>query len=223
MRPNLPAPRELAVLGAGAGVGALGLLPGAAGAGDATTLLGWLALCAAAVGALVAARGRATFPSGLAVPAAWTALLFLVNGAARRDALATPGWAACALGGLFALGWALGARSSAPARTAGLLVFLALVSSGAALGFGLLAGGAELAPRHPSAARWLLELSPLVLVQECAGRDWTHAHPELYARAGVEWFQRRPYAGNLAGPVVLVVGCALAWLARAFRPAPRVR
>ncbi len=225
MRLTLPAAPELARLGAGVLGGALGLLGGAAGAGDAPTLLAWLALSAPALGALCAARGPALFPFGLMVPTAWAGLLLLANASGHGPAreLATPLWAACALGGLFALGWALGGRSAAPVHTAGLLLLAALALSGAALGFGVLVGGAELAPRHPGAARWLVELSPLVLVQECAGRDWTHAQPEFYARSGVEWFQRRPYAGNLAGPVVLVVGCALAWLARAFRPAPRVR
>jgi len=60
----------------------------------------------------------------------------------------------------------------------------------------------------------LLELSPLVLIFDCAGWDWTHAQDEVYRHAGVEWFQRRSFAGNLAGPSVLVVGCLLALLVR---------
>jgi hypothetical protein len=87
--------------------------------------------------------------------------------------------------------------------------------AGAAVGFGLLAGGAEVARTHPRAAAWLLDLSPLVLVFDCAGWDWVHAQPEVYAAAGIEWFARRPHPGNLAGPAVLVVGCALAALPRA--------
>ena len=213
-------PRERRVwLGACAGAGALGWLPGAAGAGDPVTLLGWLALAAPAAGAACGASGVALLP-GLGVPAAWTLLLVLTN-AASHSPLPAPLWAACVLGGVFAGGWALGRRSREPARAAGIALFLALLLAGAPLGFGLTAGGAELARAHPVAAGRLLDVSPLVLAFECAGRDWTHAQPEVYARAGVEWFQRRPWPGNLAGPAVLVVGCALAWLARAPRAAAR--
>jgi hypothetical protein len=217
-----PERTQLATLVACAAAGALGLLPGAGGAGDPVTLLGWLTLAAPAAGALCGAGGLALFPFGLAVPGAWVMLLVLALASARVE-LATPVWAACVLGGLFAAGWALGRRSRAPLRSAGALLLLGLVLTGAALGFGLLAGGAELARTHPGAAARLLDLSPLVLVFDCAGWDWTHAQPEVYARAGVEWFQRRPYRGNLAGPAVLVVGCALAWLARASRPSARPR
>ncbi len=214
-----PDRNQLATLVACALAGAFGLLPGAAGARDPVTLLGWLALLAPVAGALCAARGPGLFPFGLAVPAAWILMLVFAL-AEARVALATPSFAACALGGLFAAGWALGRRARMPLRAAGFLFLLGLVLAGAASGAGLLAGGAELARIHPAAAGWLLDLSPLVLVFDCAGWDWTHAQPEVYARSGVEWFQRHPYRGNLAGPAVLVVGCALARLARAPRPAP---
>jgi hypothetical protein len=88
----------------------------------------------------------------------------------------------------------------------------------AALGLGLSAGPPELAREHPRLARALFEVSPLTLVFDCAGWDWAHAQPEVYARAGIEWFQRRPHPGSLAGPAVLVVGLGLSWITRARRP-----
>jgi hypothetical protein len=213
-------------------LGGLGALPGAAGALDPVTLLGWLALWAPAAGALCGAHGVRLFPFGLAVPGTWL-LLVAALGADGQRGPATPLWAGAALGGLFALGVALGRLACGPAPRAegfALLGGLALPTAGLALlgglalallptGGGLLAGGAELARTHPRAAARLLDASPLVLVLDCAGWDWTHAHPELYARAGVEWFQRRPWPGNLAGPASLVVGCVLAGLARARRGA----
>lgn len=203
---------QLALLVACAAAGGLGLLPGAGGALDPVALLGWLALLAPAAGALCALRGLALFPFALAVPAAWLCLLIAAVAGAER-VLPTPSWAACSVSGLFALGVALGRLAGARARTAGLALFLGLVLSGAPLGLGLLAPGAELARADPALAARLLDLSPLVLVFDCAGWDWPHAHPGVYASAGVEWFQRRPYPGILAGPGVLVVGCCLAWLA----------
>ncbi|MSR61469.1 MAG: hypothetical protein EXS08_03330 [Planctomycetes bacterium] len=207
-----PARGQLLVLGVCALAGALGELSGAGGAEDPLALLGWLAFLAPAGGALCAGARIALFPFGLCVPAAWMFLLTLSVARAARGP-ETPLWAACALAGLFALGWALGAHSAVPVRAAGVLFLVGLLLAGASTGFGVLAGGAELARRHPHAAARLFELSPLVLVFDCAGLDWGHAQPEIYARSGVEWFQRRPYPGNLAGPTVLVVGCALAWLA----------
>jgi hypothetical protein len=209
--PERSIPRVVPVL---ALAGGLGLLPSATGALDPVAACAWLALFAPAAGILAGAEAPRRVLVALLVPAAWALGLALV-GAREPRALPTPHWAACALVGLFAAGWALGVRVRAPLGAAGHALFLGLVLAGASSGFGLLAGGSELARAHPEAARRLLDLSPLVLVLESAGRDWTHAQPELYARSGVEWVQRRPYPGNLAGPAVLVVGCALAWLARA--------
>jgi len=207
-----PTRAQLAVLGACTLAGALGELSGAGGACDPLALLGWLALLAPAAGALCGGARIAFFPFALSVPAAWMCLLTLTVARAPRGP-ESPLWAACALAGLFALGWAWGVRSAAPIRAAGVLLLAGLLLAGASTGFGLLAGGAELARRHPYAAARLFDLSPLVLVFDCAGVDWAHAQPEVYARSGVEWFQRRPNPGSLAGPAVLVVGCALAWLA----------
>jgi len=225
-----PAAGGLATLAACAAAGLLGLLPGVAGGFDPVNALGWMALCAPAAGALCGARGLAQFPFSLSVPAVWVLVLTLVEARAERG-FPTPSWAACALGGLFASGHAVGARMHAPFRSplvaAGALFYLGLVLAGASQGFGLVAGGTELARTHPWVAARLLDASPLVLVFDCAGWDWTHAQPEVYAGAGVEWFQRRAYPGNLAGPAVLVVGCALALLARRPHarglPDPRAR
>lgn len=206
-------PGQLAVLAGCAAAGALGALPGANGALDHVAMLGWMTLFAPAAGALCGARGIAILPLAGFVPVSWTVLLAALPAGAARG-FATLPWAACALVGLFALGLALGARSRSALLTAGVLLFLGLVLASAAQGFGLLAGGAELARAHPRLAMRLLDASPPVLVFECAGWDWVHAQPEVYARGGAEWIQRRPYAGNLAGPAVLVVGCALAILAR---------
>jgi hypothetical protein len=211
-----PDPAALATLCGAAALGGLGLLPGAAGALDARTLLGWLALCAPAAGALCGARGLGWFPFALAVPGAWVVALVLLD-ASAGGVLPTPLWAACALTGLFAAGLAVGKRAGVPLRTMGLLLFLTAGFAGACLGFGLLADGAALARTQPALAARLLDLSPLVLVLDCAGLDWSHAQPAVYAASGVEWFPRRPFPGNLAGPAVLVVGCLLA----ALVPAPR--
>jgi hypothetical protein len=218
---RFPAPGRdaLAVLVLAAALGGLGLLPGVAGALDPVTALGWLALWAPVAGVLCGARGLRLFPFGLAVPGAWL-LVLATLGASGPRALVTPLWAGAALGGLFALGLALGRCAVGTAlRTAGVVLLAGLALALLATGGGLLAGGAELARSHPRAAARLLDLSPLVLVFDCAGWDWTHAHPELYARAGVEWFQRHPWPADLAGPAALVVGCALAGLAGARRRA----
>lgn len=191
-------------------LGALGLLPGSAGACDGNTLLGWLALSAPALGAwLAGARAGAEL---VLVPLAWS-LAWLACVGARFSP-----WPPCVVGGLFALGVALGRRHGSGA--AGAAFFLALAAAGLALGFGWLPDGAALAQREPALAARLLDLSPLVLVFDAAGFDWLHAQPEVYARAGVEWFPRRPWSGNLAGPAVLVVGCLLAVLVRPARRGP---
>jgi len=192
----------------GLALGLLGLLPGAAGALERRAFLGWLFLAAPALGAWLAGCGLG--PRFLAaLPLAWLAC----------GALATGGfspWAGCVVVGLFGAGVALGRWRGARASVAALAVTLAL--AGAPLGFGWLSGGAELARLGaPGFAALLLDASPLVLGFDCAGLDWLHAQPEVYARAGVEWFPRRPWSGNLAGPAVLVVGCLLAFLV----PGPR--
>jgi hypothetical protein len=199
-----------------AAAGALGLLSGARGSLDPSALLAWLVLAAPAVGALCGGITRTA--SVLVVPLSWSALLLWAS-ARSSGRLATPGWAACAVGGLFLAGVAVAWRTRwAPSAAAGLAV-LTLALSGAALGFGFVPVGAELAPSHPAFAARLLDLSPLVLAFDCAGQDWVHAQPDLYVQAGIEWLPRHPYRGSLAGPLVLVVGCALSGLARSVKSA----
>lgn len=191
-------------------IGGLGLLPGAAGAGDGNTLLGWLALAAPALGTWLAGAGLG---AELALaPLAWSLAWCGCVGAQF-----TP-WPPCVVGGLFALGVALGRRSGSAA--AGAAFFLTLGAAGLSLGFGWLPAGADLAQSAPTLAARLLDVSPLVLVFDAAGFDWLHAQPEVYAKAGAEWFPRRPWSGNLAGPAVLVVGCLLAVLSRPAQRAP---
>jgi hypothetical protein len=200
----------LATVASGILIGALGLAPGAAGALDARTLLGWLALVAPAAGAYLGPR--ATAPALALVVAVWgLGWSFLAGPEAGV-------WPPCVLAGFFATGVASGRRAGPGA--AGGLLFTTLVLSGLPLGFLWLPGGAEFAPRAPRLAAFLLDLSPLVLVFDTAGHDWLHAQPEVYARSGIEWFPRRPWSGNLAGPTLLVVGCLLAVLVRPAREAP---
>jgi hypothetical protein len=206
-----PPTDRLLVLAAAAGLGLLGCLPSARGAGSPVALLGWLALVAPSLGALVGRTRIALFPFALAAPATW-GLAFAVAQAGAARPLATGLWALCAVAGLFAMGHAMGRRSRELLGGAGAWLFLSLALAALPVGAGLLAGGAELARSHPAVARGLLDLSPLVLVFDCAGFDWTHAQDEVYRRAGIEWFQRRSFAGSLAGPSMLVVGCLLALL-----------
>jgi len=206
--------RSLAELAGLSALGALGLVPGAGGALDSVAELAWLALLAPAAGAWCGARGIAPGRAA-AVPVTWGAALAAAQLGPR--ALATPWWPLLAVAGAFGAGWALAARLApgAPAAAAGATLLAGIALAGASLGFGLGRPEAELARAHPRLAAGLHELSPFTLVFDCAGWDWAHAQPDVYARSGVEWFPRKPYAGHLAGPAVLVVGCALVWLARA--------
>ncbi len=192
-------------------LGALGCV-GLAGPPDPVTELAWLALLAPAAGAGLGARGLALFPFGLVVPGSWSFFLVLADAASERD-LATPAWSAAAVGGLFALGLALGRLvRSGPVALAGLVLFAGCVLVGLPLGFGLGEPEAVLARQHPGLAALFLDLSPLVLVFDCGGYDWLHANDAVYARSGVEWIQRRPWPGHLAGPVLLLAG-VLIWAA----------
>lgn len=196
--------------------GGLGAWP-REGASAPAAILAWLALLAPAAGAALGRIGVGLVPFALAVPASWSLVLALAG-----TALPTPLWALLAVAGLFAGGHALGRAASrgeavggaAPWRAAGLLLLLALAATGASVGFGLSAASGGPPPRWVTAA---LDVSPVGLVAECAGVDWSRAQPEVYARSGVEWVPRRPWRGSLAGPAVLVVGCALSWLAAAIR------
>lgn len=194
-------------LAASAAAGALGLLPTASGAADPVALLAWLALLAPAAGYACGALGVRFLPYGLAVPGFWAGLVALADFGSARD-LATPLWGLAAVAGGFGLGSFLGAWLGRPAAGAGSLLLAALCAVGAPVQGGL-SRGESWGASHPRLARALVEASPLVLVLECAGLDWTHAQPDVYRLSGVEWFPRRPYRGPLAGPVVLVLGCVL--------------
>ncbi len=203
--------------------GTLGCLPGAAGAFDPLALLAWLVLLAPAAGAWCGALGIRPWPFGFAVPVCWAVLIAGSELLSARD-LATPAFAACAVAGLFliglALGWLVPAR---PWATSGLCFFASLLASGLAIRGAFVDGAPPWAESHPKAAALLLDLSPLVLATDCAGFDWVHAHPDMYALSGVEWFQRQPWRGPLAGPAVLVVGCVLAQVAHRRFGASRLR
>jgi hypothetical protein len=223
-RTPVPRASQGVVLAACALAGALGLLPGAAGALDPVTELAWLVLLAPAAGVLCGAAGPALVPFAAMVPGAWCFALVWADASSERD-LPTPIWAALAVAGFFTGGFALGCwRPERSIAHAGALLLAFLGATGLSLSTGATgAGEGNLARSHPRLAALALDVSPLAFAYDCAGWDWPHANPDVYARSGVEWFQRRPWRGSLAGPGVLVVGCALAWLARARSPMrPRV-
>jgi hypothetical protein len=185
-------------------VGLAGQLLGASG----PLALAWLALWALPAGVLSARLGR---PAGL-IPALWAAVL-LGTGA---------GWPPAAVcGGFFAAGLALGRAGGLDQGViprAGLSLLLLAVASGAPA-VGGLAGDA---PWSPRVSARLLDLSPVVLVVESAGVDWTR-HPAVYDPAGGDALGpdlRQPWRGELAGPGVLLVGCTLLLVALRRRVAP---
>jgi hypothetical protein len=183
-------------------------------------MLAWLCLIAPACGALAGACRIGLWPFGLAVPAAWFFGLIWSDLDATRD-LPTPIWGACVVAGFHAFGLGLGRLfPRRPWALAGVLLFAFLLTSSLPAQAGL--GRRSWAQEHPGLARVLIEVSPLVIATEASGLDWTHAQPDMYALAGVEWFQRRPYRGPLAGTALLLVGCVFAFVAsRRGRPHPR--
>lgn len=168
--------------------------------------LAWLALWALPAGVLAAGLGRAA----LLPPLGWAAVVCTAP---------TGPWAAPALAGLFSAGCALGhARPATRVGDSGVaLLVLALLAGLPALG-----GLTEPAPWSPALTARLLDLSPVVLVVESAGVDWLR-HPAVYGPAGGDALGpdlRGPWSGALAGPVLLLVGCALL-AATVARRAPR--
>lgn len=198
--------RELGLAAPLAVVGVLGALPRG---GDVLVLCTWLALVAPACGWVVAGLGVRFAPVALAVPGTWMVALAWVA-AGDAGAPPTPLWAGLAAAGLFALGWAGGRLASGGASLGG----AGLVLLASALLVGLPGGGGVLArPWPPAVARALLDLSPATLLAECAGAsDWMW-HPAVYGPAGADRFLRSAWDGSLAGPVALLVGCALAAVA----------
>jgi hypothetical protein len=178
--------------------------------GDPLASCAWLAIAAAPLGVLCAACGLAVWPWSAMVPAAWMAALALACTASTR-VLPTPAWAGATWTGLFLAGWALGRSAPRAAwRSSAVCALAALALSALPIGIGLADGAFS-----PGATARLLDLAPTTWVVESAGVDWLR-HPAVYepARAfdlGPEL--RAPFRGALAGPSILLVGCALAWTA----------
>ena len=235
-----PRPSPLRRLLEALGLGLLGPLAlavqrvlgtGGAGAVEPVLYLAWLALLAPAAGALAGARGLGLFPFGLAVPGLWLAALALAGASAAGGGppgsppLPRPFQAALVVTGLFAAGLAFGCRSprADPALAlrvgcarAGLLLLVGALLAGLAG-----RGGAPGRPLEPGLAALALDLSPVTLALESAGVDWMR-DPAVYDPAGTDRFLRHRWRGSLAGPLTLLVGCALALAAelRRRRPAP---
>lgn len=208
--------RDLALPLAVAAIGALGALPGTRSGADPVALLAWLALWSVPAGFVCGASGVALWPLAPLPPATWMGLAAIVDGLSPRD-LPSPVWAALAWSGLFAAGF--GAGRISPGRVfsgAGALLLAAALLCALPIAPGLLGS-----PLPPAVSARLLDLSPATLLAECAGLDWMR-HPAVYAPAGtadIDPALRVAYHGALAGPLVFVVGCALAaageWIARA--------
>lgn len=194
--------RELGVSVALMLVGALGAWPIAvapeAARAHSITLLVWLALVAPATGCACTAARVPLLPFAATIPAAWFALIALVEATSPR-AMPTAAWAALAVAGLFCAGAALGRFVERAACGAGALALLAalLIALPGSLGI----------QWDPATASRLLDLSPATFVCECAGLDWMR-HPSVYAPVGTDRFQREAWTAELAGPLALVVGCA---------------
>lgn len=192
-----------------AGVGVLGLLAGPRGAFDPVGFLAWLALIGLPAGILVGRSGARLRAEAWIAPCAWL-LIFLVVGSGSPASL---GFGFGVTLGLHGVGFALGRslRGSALPATAGMFLVALLLTAWpvrAALGRPGTRG-----PVPVAFARAGIELSPLVLVLESAGVDWTHTQPDMYSLSGVEEFPRRPYRGSLAAPVLLLVGSLLSLIA----------
>lgn len=173
----------------------------------------WSSVAAAASGALLGAgalRGRGA--------SRWVpilALLLIGPGIliepGLASALPSPLLGAGGAAGLGVLGAALGAWSERldPGRgipAAAFLLTLGLAGHGAATGLGLLG---ETPPFGPELTARLLDLSPRGFVLECGGADWMRS-PSLYDPAGTDRIGpdlRGPWAGAVAAPVSVVVGC----------------
>jgi hypothetical protein len=140
-------------------------------------------------------------------PAVWTGALAFADAASPRD-LPSPAWAALAVGGLHALGLGLGRACGRSADAAAGALALATFAACALP----LAPALSAVPLSPELRARLVDLSPATLVAECAGLDWLR-HPAVYEGSGtydLDPSLRSAWRGALAGPLVLVLGCAAA-------------
>jgi hypothetical protein len=210
--------RDLGVALLIAAIGALGAWPGERGEPDPLALLVWLALIAMACGFACGAMGLRLWPASAVVPAVWMFLIGIVDALAETRDLPRPLWAGCAIFGLFAAGFGLGSRFSSHLWRGTSLTLLVT-----AIACALPMCGALLRmPPSPRVTARLLDLSATALVAECAGVDWMR-HPAIYDAASTESIDpslRSPYDGRLAGGIVFVVGCALAWTLPRRRRSP---
>ena len=202
----------LQVLAVG-GLGSLGLMAPDGAAPGAAGLLAWLTLLSVPGGICAAHGGARLWPYGLLVPAIWSFLL-IFSGLRGASNLPAPLGGMAALSALYGLGFGLGCLLQKHVlRCAALALFSMLLMVGAAQGGGLGRPEAVLARHQPDLARFLVNASPFVFAFECAGVDWTHANPGVYAQSGVEWFPRSAYNARRAGLGALTLGALFALLA----------
>lgn len=211
-RAPLVTSRELLFVLALGGWGAPGLLAGSRGVPDPLGALAWVSLIAPAGGYAAGARGVRLWPLAPVVPVIWMAIVGAADGFSERD-LPALAWAALAVAGLFAIGFALPAAvGEFPWRGVGALLLLA-----GGLALLSLPGLVLRSAFPPRIAAHLLDVSPVTLAAECAGVDWMR-HPPVYegsATVDIDPTLRSPYRGEVAGAWVLGVGCAGAvWGAR---------
>lgn len=210
--------RELLVALALGALGALGCLPVSQRGGDLFAALAWIALIAAAAGALARSANVRLWPYGFVAPGVWMGAIAWLDASSARD-LPTPLWGALVWTGLFAGGY--GVATLCRARRA--WAAPALLVAAAALSALPEKGGLAREPWPEGFTQRALDLSPVAWVSDSSGAidwPWQKSH---YAALGVDRFQRREFRGALAGPVALVVGCALAWLAAVLTRAPASR
>jgi hypothetical protein len=185
----------------------LGALPGSRGRPDPIAFLAWLSMCALPAGVIAGATSAPLWPIGPAVPAAWMAIFGLVAASSTR-VLPTPTWSALAWTGLFALGFALGrAQPGRRWRNAALALLACALLDALAI-----SGSWLSSPFAPAISARALDLAPATLLAECAGIDWMR-HPAIYEPAGaidIDPSLRVAWRGALAGPIILLVGCAAA-------------
>ncbi|MBL8857511.1 MAG: hypothetical protein JNL28_03270 [Planctomycetes bacterium] len=190
------------------------LIYGSRGEPDPLAALCWIALIATAGGYACGAQRVALWPLAPVAPVLWLVTVAFADALSRRD-LPSVAWSALPVFGLFGLGFALGARAHGEVRRGVAALFLAAVLLAALPLHGLL-GGSGFDAR---VSALLLDASPATLLAECAGVDWMR-HPPIYdgsATVDIHPALRSPYSARLAGSLVFVVGCSLAFAAEHLR------